>query len=72
MEAHQLQEQIRAKQETAHYHKRAVATHRRSLRECMEELAGLKAQAERLGFQFIIETPASEGNSHGSKPTPHD
>lgn len=59
-----LQDRVRSTMAAAKYHKRAIGTHRKALRERMEELKKLQIQCESLGIAFHIE---SEGKPHGSK-----
>ncbi len=59
-----LQARVRSTRDAAKYHKRAIGTHRKALRERMEELERLRIQCESLGIAFHIE---SEGTPHGSK-----
>lgn len=59
-----LNARVRSTRDAAKYHKRAIGTHRKALRQRMEELERLRIQCESLGIAFHIE---SEGKPHGSK-----
>lgn len=52
---------IAALEKEAAGHKRAVSFHRKRLRECMKELAKLRALAARMGMSFTT----GEEETHG-------
>ena len=65
-----LADRARQADKRARFHKREAARHRRALRECRAEQAGLEAECARLGIELTYTNPNSEGKrSHGCTDT---
>ena len=59
-----LADRARQADKQARFHKREVSRHRRALRECRAEQAGLEAECERLGIELTY-TNGEGKRSHG-------